>query len=111
MNLPEDVRPDESDRYAIIVLASCSECRGRGSLPDPRSRRSRALCEACRGTGEQRDRIAYTSAAGLGPALLVLHEEEQLHGNDAIGVLDLIEHRWIINPYGKRRPAPAPANA
>jgi hypothetical protein len=105
LEIPEDVRPDDSDRYAIIVLVACPECVGSSARRNAKTR----VCQSCRGSGEQRERVAYVSETSLGLALVTLHEENQINGNDAIGVLDLREHRWIINPYGKRRPVPVAA--
>lgn len=69
------VLDDDSDRYAIMVLA-----------------------------GDRRDRIAYTSRDGIGCALVTLRDEEQLDVNDAVGVYDRRERRWVVNPYGRPRP-------
>lgn len=73
----ESVRPDEADRYAIIVLEQ---------------------------GGRSRRRVAETSRDGIGVTLTTLRDEGELDGNDSIGVLDRFNRTWLINPYGKARP-------
>jgi hypothetical protein len=53
--------------------------------------------------GQTPHRIAATSLEGVGPTIRTLIEEEQIERGDSIGVLDLLDRHWLINPYAKLR--------
>jgi hypothetical protein len=61
--------------------------------------------------GEEREILAHApDPAGLGVALVQLDEDERERGRrlvdlGAIGILDALEHRWLIMPWHRRDPA------
>jgi hypothetical protein len=72
VEVDDEPRPDESDRYAIYVA-----------------------------TARNRRRLAETSLNGIGLCLRTLRDEGQITNDSRVGILDRLDHLWLVNPWAK----------
>ncbi len=75
IQLDDDVRPDESDRYRIYT----------------------------RDIDGKKIQLADTSLQGIGLCIKTLHDEGQLSKDDPVGIRDRVEHTWLVNPWARGR--------
>ena len=95
--------PDESQgRFRIYRLCPCEQCDGTGSDKEWVPAVQSPTCDACRGEGKVRQRVAECETAeAVGVALVTLGREGEF-SECPIGILDTegeVGHKWLVNPW------------